>query len=66
MYFSFLQLSVQKISMKRQALFKAKLMINILVLFVNTEILHIKSYTVEPQWLEHLWDHGNLIETQIV
>ena len=20
-------------------------------------------YTVEPQWLEHLWDHGNLFET---
>ena len=20
-----------------------------------------KVYTVEPQWLEHLWDHGNLL-----
>ena len=23
-------------------------------------------YTVEPQWLEHLWDHGNLFETWVV
>ena len=23
-------------------------------------------YTVEPQWLEHLWDHGNLFEILIV
>ena len=22
--------------------------------------------TVEPQWLEHLWDHGNLFETWVV
>ena len=23
-------------------------------------------HTVEPQWLEHLWDHGNLFETWVV
>ena len=23
-------------------------------------------YTVEPQWLEHLWDHGKLFETWVV
>ena len=22
--------------------------------------------TVEPQWLEHLWDHGNSFETWVV
>ena len=22
--------------------------------------------TVEPQWLEHLWDHGNVFETWVV
>ena len=22
--------------------------------------------TVEPQWLEHLWDHGNLFEIRVV
>ena len=26
----------------------------------------VSSYTVEPQWLEHLWDHGNLFETWVV
>ena len=25
-----------------------------------------KLYTVEPQWLEHLWDHGNSFETWVV
>ena len=25
-----------------------------------------KLHTVEPQWLEHLWDHGNLFETWVV
>ena len=24
------------------------------------------SNTVEPQWFEHLWDHGNLFETWAV
>ena len=24
--------------------------------------LHL-LFTVEPQWLEHLWDHGNSFET---
>ena len=24
------------------------------------------SNTVEPQWLKHLWDHGNLFETWVV
>ena len=24
------------------------------------------EYTVEPQWLEHLWDHGNSFETWVV
>ena len=23
-------------------------------------------YTVELQWLEHLWDHENLFETRVV
>ena len=22
--------------------------------------------TVEPQWLEHLWDHGNSFDTWVV
>ena len=22
--------------------------------------------TVKPQWLEHLWDHGNLLESWVV
>ena len=31
------------------------------------EDLHTdRPYTVEPQWFEHLWDHGNLFETLIV
>ena len=24
------------------------------------------SYAVEPQWLEHFWDHGNSYETWVV
>ena len=28
--------------------------------------LHIISYAVEFQWLEHLWYHGNLFETWVV
>ena len=29
---------------------------------------YAKSYqnTVEPQWLEHLWHHGNSFETSVV
>ena len=44
--------------------------------FVSTRILskvraalnnaNGKEITVEPQWLEHLWDHGNSFETWIV
>ena len=30
--------------------------------FVRPRIL----ITVELQWLEHLWDHGNLFETWVV
>ena len=25
-------------------------------------LLSTKQHTVEPQWLEHLWDHGNSFE----
>ena len=25
-----------------------------------------ERYTVEPQWLEHLWDRGNSFETWVV
>ena len=25
-----------------------------------------KRNTVKPQWLEHLWDHGNLFEAWVV
>ena len=25
-----------------------------------------KNITVEPQWLEHLWGHGNSFETWVV
>ena len=25
-----------------------------------------KENTVKPQWLEHLWDHGNSFETWVV
>ena len=25
-----------------------------------------KTNTVEPPWLEHLWDHGNSFETWVV
>ena len=25
-----------------------------------------EAYTVELQWLEHLWDHDNLFETGVV
>ena len=27
---------------------------------------YVVAYTVETQWLEHLWDHGNLFETWVV
>ena len=27
---------------------------------------HINIHTVELQWLEHHWDHGNLFETWVV
>ena len=38
---------------------------------VTSSDMHIlsqsaKHYTVELQWLEHLWDHGNLFETWLV
>ena len=29
-------------------------------------IPEILPNTVEPQWLEHLWDHGNSFETWVV
>ena len=32
-------------------------------LVVMTNVLQC---TVEPQWLEHLWDHGNSFETWVV
>ena len=30
------------------------------------DYLELRIYTVERQWLEHLWDHGNLFETWVV
>ena len=29
-------------------------------------VTELKNDTVELQWLEHLWDHGNLFETGVV
>ena len=29
-------------------------------------VMVLYEYTVEPQWIEHLWDHGNLFETWVV
>ena len=29
-------------------------------------MIMVIPYTVEPQWLEHLWDHGNLFEIWVV
>ena len=33
--------------------------------FSKSEVL-LKSYTVELQWLEHLWDHENMFEAGVV
>ena len=35
---------------------------NICTLYFLSEI----GTTVEPQWLEHLWDHGKSLETWVV
>ena len=35
---------------------------NIIMYTQHTQIFTI----VEPQWLEHLWDHGNSFETLVV
>ena len=32
----------------------------------ETKVTKLKLYTVELQWLEHLWDHGNLFEIGVV
>ena len=29
-------------------------------------VKHYSPNTVEPQWLEHLWDQGNLFEILVV
>ena len=29
-------------------------------------LYNICIYIVKPQWLEHLWDHGNSFETWLV
>ena len=29
-------------------------------------LIVLTYHTVEPQWLEHLWDHGNSFETWVV
>ena len=33
---------------------------------VGYDTLLIFIYTVELQWLEHLWDHENMFETRVV
>ena len=35
------------------------------ILFKQASV-QMEHYTVEPQWLEHLWDHGNSFETRVV
>ena len=40
--------------------------------FLDSQVCKVSSptcpglITVEPQWLEHLWDHGNSFETWVV
>ena len=35
-------------------------------IFIFIGIIEPIMVTVEPQWLEHLWDHGKLFETWVV
>ena len=35
-------------------------------LSVRTLCVNLTSYTVELQWVEHLWDHKNMFETGVV
>ena len=32
----------------------------------NSALFKQNHYTVKPQWLEHLWDHGNSFEAWVV
>ena len=34
--------------------------------FTNSFMFHENITTVESQWLEHLWDYGNVFETWVV
>ena len=38
----------------------------ILRLFIGKDENSVFGNTVEPQWLEHHWDHGNSFETWVV
>ena len=33
---------------------------------IGVRAIEVLLYTVEPQWLEHFWDHGNSSETWVV
>ena len=37
-----------------------------ILLDVLIQRTHINQYTVELQWLEHLWDYENMFETGVV
>ena len=36
------------------------------IVAIVTYLLHHLTYTVELQWLEHLWDHTSKFETGVV
>ena len=36
------------------------------MLSVNTILVYFMTNTVEPQWHEHLWDHGNSFDTWVI
>ena len=36
------------------------------ILFLPVVLELCVKQTVEPQWLKHLWDHGNSFETWVV
>ena len=39
---------------------------SLLIVYFTYDSYAERTYTVEPQWLEHLWDHGNSFETWVV
>ena len=41
-------------------------MLTILIISITVFHSYIKKSTVQPQWLEHLLDHGNLFEIWVV